>query len=48
MNREALTASLKAAAYGLVALLGANAAMDIIQSVLTDIKNDQWSGPGSR
>lgn len=48
MNREALTASLKAAAYGLVALLGAGAAIDIIRSVMTDIENDQWSGPGSR
>lgn len=48
MNESQAKASLKAAAYTLVALIGWAKAVSFLQSIATQIENDEWSGPGSR
>ena len=48
MNEQQAKASLKAAAYALVAILGWAKAVNFIKGVANEIENDQWSGPGSR
>lgn len=42
MSREQLLARLKAAAFAIVAELGANAALEALDRVKTEIGNDQW------
>lgn len=48
MSEQQAKASLKAAAYTLVAILGWARAVDFIKGVVNEIENDAWSGPGSR
>lgn len=44
-DAPSLTAQAKAAAWALVALLGANRAVNILQGIITEITNSQWSDP---
>lgn len=48
MNESQAKASLKAAAFTLVALLGWAKAVAFLREVAAQIENDEWSGPGSR
>lgn len=48
MNKEQLKAQLKAAAWALVALLGAIEAMRIVQGIAKEIEDSLWEGPGNR
>lgn len=48
MNREKLVAALKAAAWGLAALVGAGEAARIVRSIAAELIDSEWQGPGSR
>lgn len=48
MNETQLAAQLRAAAWALVALVGANRAIEWLQKVINEIRDDQWNGPGNR
>ena len=46
MSKEAELAKLKSAAYALVALVGANEAERLVQSVAREIGDAHWNGSG--
>ncbi|UTC29657.1 hypothetical protein BAJUN_00270 [Bajunvirus bajun] len=52
MSETVFKAQIKAAAYGIVALVGADRALAVLREVQAEIykdnKTDDWSGPGSR
>jgi hypothetical protein len=48
VSREQIKAKIMAAAYLAAAELGAAEAIRLLDEAVTQIRNDQWSGPGSR
>lgn len=48
MSTNTLKAQVKAAAWGLVALVGVSEAIKILNSVIGEIQDSEWQGPGNR
>jgi hypothetical protein len=48
MSTDRLRAQAKAAAWGLVALVGVRQAVDFLQSIIAELNNSEWEGPGNR
>lgn len=45
---DQLKAHVKAAAWGMVALVGLDDAIRALESVIAELRNSQWEGPGNR
>ncbi len=48
MDESTLTAQLKAAAWGLVSIVGVGKAVRILHQIAAELEKSQWSGPGDR